>query len=250
MASVRRLAVALLLIAAIARPYPAPAQPRPEAAFKPYKAVAVVPPTEVKDAELSALRDKIADATKNRDRAALAKLVVSGGFFWDRDGKDAAKGRPGIDGLSVALGLSKKEGVGWDILGGFADLPTAAPSAPRKGVVCVPGEPRFDTRAFDALLKDTQTDIASWTYPLTAGVEVRATPQYGAPVVEKLGLTFVRVLPESASRNPNYIRLLTPSGKPGFVAIEAVATYGNDQLCFAREGGAWKIGGYIGAGEP
>lgn len=230
---------------------PAPAQQPPAApSFKSYKTVMISPPADLKDAELSALRDRIADATKNRDRAALAKLVVAKGFFWDREGKDAARGRSGMEALTAALGLTKTDGVGWDMLGGFSDLPTVAPAATRKNSACVPGDPRFDGKAFEALLKETQTDVPEWTYPLKAGVDVRAMPHNGAPVVDKLSLTFVRVLPEAASRNPNYIRVLTPGGKPGYVGIETVATYGNDQLCFAKEGGAWKIGGYIGAGDP
>ena len=41
-----------------------------------------------------------------------------------------------------------------------------------------------------------------------------------------------------------------PSGKTGYVSIDAIAPMGNDQLCYVNEGGSWKIGGYIGGGEP
>src|ERR1041385_5323772 len=55
---------------------------------KPYKPVAITPPATVSDPALSALRKKIADAAKRRDKAQLAKLVVGKGSFWDREGAD------------------------------------------------------------------------------------------------------------------------------------------------------------------
>ena len=222
---------------------------QPPAPGKPYRAVPITQPAEIKDADLTVLRAKVAEAARNRDRAALAKVVVGKGFFWDRDGADAAKGRPGMDVLSSALGLSNKDGVGWDMLSGLADDPSAAPVQSRKGAICGPAEPRFDAKAFATLLKDTQTDTAAWGYPYAAGVDVRAAPQGGAPVIDKLGLTFVRVLPEG-SVNPNYMRVLTPAGKVGFITIDALAPVGSDQLCYVKEGGAWMVGGYLGAGEP
>lgn len=244
----RFLPIAAVLVAALGPAAPAAAQ-QTAAAPKPYRAVAITPPAEIKDAELMVARGKIAEAARNRDRAALAKLVAAKGFFWDRDGSDAAKGRPGIDVMSAVLGLSNKDGVGWDMLAGFADEPNAAPSPSRKGAVCAPSEPRYDAKAFAALLKDTQTNAAAWGYPLSAGLDIKATPQASAPEVDKLGLIFVRVLPEP-SANPNYVRVLTPAGKPGFAALDALGHIGDDQLCYVKEAGAWKIGGYIGTGEP
>jgi len=243
------LRVAAALLAALAIAVPAAAQQQPSAATKPYRPVAIAPPAEMKDADFAVLRGKIAEAAKNRDRAAIDKLVVAKGFFWEREGSDAAKGRPGIEVLAAALGLASKDGVGWDMLASYADDPTASPAQNRKAAVCGPAEPRYDAKAFAALLKDTQTDAAAWGYPLSAGIEVHATPQATAPVIDKLGLVFVRVLPEG-SANPNYMRVLTPAGKTGFVTIDSLAPVGNDQLCYVKEGGAWKIGGYIGAGEP
>lgn len=240
------LPLAAVLFAAMAA---SAAAQQPPAPGKPYRAVAITPPATMNDADFTALRAKVAEAARNRDRAALAKMVASKGFFWDRDGADRAQGRPGIDVLSAALGLANKEGVGWDMLGGFADEPIASPAPSRKGAMCAPAEPRYDTKAFAALLKSTQTDALAWGYPSSPDIEVRAAPQASAPVIDKIGLTFVRVLPEG-SVNPNYMRVLTPAGKVGFVTIDALAPVGNDQVCYVKEGGAWKIGGYIGAGEP
>ncbi|MBS0532898.1 MAG: hypothetical protein JSR72_02470 [Proteobacteria bacterium] len=240
------LALSLALGVAVAHAQQQPAVAPP----KPYKPVIISPPADMKDADLEALRDKIGEAVKARDRAALAPLTVAQGFFWDRESGDAGKGKAGVDVLAAALGLTSKDAVGWDILGAFADDSSAAPSQTRKNAVCAPANPRFDTKAFDALLKDTQTDVTEWGYPLSLGIEVHAAPQASAPVIGKLGLTFVRVMPEERATNPAYLRVLMPNGKPGYITIDSLAPFGNDQLCYVKQGGAWKIGGYIGTGEP
>lgn len=217
---------------------------------KPYKAVIVSPPGEMKDGDLDALRGKISAAVKDRDRAALALVTVTQGFFWDRDGADAGKGKAGPDVLAAALGLTSKDAVGWDILATFVDDTSLAPSQTRKNAVCAPADPRYDTKSFEALLKETQSDASEWGYPVSAGIEVHATAQASAPVVGKLGLTFVRVMPEESAANPAYLRILMPNGKHGYITVDSLAPFGNDQLCYVKQGGTWKIGGYVGAGEP
>jgi len=37
------------------------------------------------------------------------------------------------------------------------------------------------------------------------------------------------------------------SGKTRFVSVDSVAPVGNDQLCYVKAVGDWKIGGYVGA---
>lgn len=245
----RTITVALLALSA-AFATPALAQ-KPVAPAAPYKAVAVVPPTDMTDAALIALRGRLSEATKKRDATALAKLVVSTGFFWQRDQKDAASKRAtGYENLSAALGLSSKDSAGWDILTGYAEDPTASPSPGRKGVVCAPADPGYDLAAFDRMLKATQTEAAEWGYTAATGTEVHATAAANAPVLEKLGLQFVRIMPETKPSSAAYQRIVTPSGKTGYVSIDALAPFGNDQICYAKEAGAWKIGGYIGGGEP
>ena len=69
------------------------------------------------------------------------------------------------------------------------------------------------------------------------------------PVIEKLGSVFVRIATENTSNSPTFLRVVTPSGKTGFVSVDSVAPIGNDQLCYVKEAGDWKIGGYVGAGD-
>jgi hypothetical protein len=234
-----------------AAPKQPPAQQAPQVAPpKPYKPVAITLPKPITDAGLEDLRKQIGAAAEKKDRAALAGLVLTKGFFWERGNGDGAdKKKPGIDNLFSALGLANKDGAGWDMLAGYAEEPTAAPSPQHKGAVCAPADPTFDGAAFDALLKATQTDVGEWGYPVSANIEVHSTAQANAPVIDKLSLAFVRVMPEPSTNAPSYLRIVTPAGKLGYVSIDSIAPIGNDQICYVKDGGAWKIGGYIGGGD-
>ena len=215
----------------------------------PYKPVAVKAPQAINDPALEALRKQLSEVAPRKDRAALAKLVVGQGFFWiGEKGDRADKRKSGIDNLAAALGLKNKDGAGWDMLASFADDPTGAPLPNRKDAICAPADPTFDSKAFNDLLVSTKTDSGDWGYPVSADVEIRATPQANAPVTEKLGSVFVRIATDNNS-NATFLRVVTPSGKAGFVSADSVAPIGNDQLCYVKETGDWKIGGYVGAGD-
>jgi hypothetical protein len=239
------------LLPAAAQNQPKGQQPPPPAPARPYKSVAITPPKPMTDASFESLRQQLGEAAKRKDRAALTKLVVAQGLFWQRGNSDTAdKRKSGIDNLSAALGLNNKAGAGWDILASYAEDPTASPLPEHKGVICAPADPDFNGKDFDELIKTTQTDASEWGYPVSAGIEVHAAPQANAPVLDKLGLAFVRVMPEPTPASAAYVRIVTPDGKAGYVSVDAVAPIGNDQLCYVKDGGAWKIGGYIGGGEP
>ena len=245
---------AALLIAgatpAMAQNPPRGAQPPQPAMAGPYKSVPVTPPPSMSDPAFEAFRKQMGEAAQRKDRAALAKLVVGQGFFWVRENGDRAdKRKSGTDNLAAALGLNNKEGAGWDMLASFADDPTGSPSPEHKGAFCAPADPSFDGKAFNALMQTTKTDVGEWGYPVSADVEVRATPQANAPVIEKLGLAFIRIVPESGPNAPTFLRVVTPAGKIGFVSVDSVAPIGNDQICYVKDAGGWKIGGYIGGGD-
>src|SRR6185437_16787422 len=109
------------------------------------KPVAITPPQPMTDDSFEAMRKQLAEAAQRKDRAAMMRLVVAQGFFWDRDGRNAAdKRKNGFDNLSAALGLNNKEGAGWDILTGYAEDPTASPSRRHANAMCAPAEPAFD----------------------------------------------------------------------------------------------------------
>jgi hypothetical protein len=247
--------IAFTPVAALSQSKPQQQQAPKIAPAKSYTPVAVKLPTPLPDPSFEAFRKQMGEIAQKKDRAALAKLIVAQGFFWEAENGDKAdKKKPGIDNLAAAIGLGGKEGFGWDLLAGYATDPTAAPFPGKQGVMCAPADPTFDEKALEELAKSTQTDAGEWGYPLTEGVEVRATGNAKAPVSEKLGLHFVRILPDEGNAPPAQnqiplIRIVTPSGKTGFVSADAVAPLGNDQVCYVKDATGWKIAGFVGAGE-
>jgi hypothetical protein len=228
----------------------APPQPPQPAPPKPYKPVTIKLPTAVADATFVAFRKQLGDIAQKKDRAALAKLVAASFFFVNGEKDTADKKKPGIDNLSKALSLDGKDAAaGWATLSEYAKEPTAEPDEDHKGVLCAPADPAFDENAAEALAKETQTDPGEWGYPVKDGVEVHASAKPDAPVTDKLGLYLVRVYPDdspaAAVNGPDFIRVVLPSGKLGFVAGDQLLSLGNEQLCYAKDGGGWKIAGFI-----
>jgi hypothetical protein len=226
---------------------PGAAQP---AKPKPYKPVTIKLPTAVADPSFVAFRKQLGDIAQKKDRAALAKLVAQNFFFVNGEKDTADRKKPGIENLAKALSLDGKDGAaGWATLSEYAKEPTAEPDEDRKGVLCAPADPAFDENAAEALAKETQTDPGEWGYPVKDGVEVHGAGKPDAPVIEKLGLYLVRVYPDdspaAAVQGPDFIRVVLPSGKLGYVAGDQLLSLGNEQLCYAKEGGGWKIAGFI-----
>jgi hypothetical protein len=59
----------------------------------------------------------------------------------------------------------------------------------------------------------------------------------------------VRILPDDSPVLTDFAKVLTPSGKVGFVPVESVLPIGGEQLCYVKETSGWKIAGFLG-GEP
>jgi len=225
-------------------------KPPPAPAVKAYKPVAVSAPAQVSDPNFAAFRKSMADAAGHKDRAALAKLVAAKDFFWMQDKDLADKQKSGIDNLAKAIDLDNKDGSGWEIVAAFAADPTGAEVPDQKGIICAPAGPNLDQKAVEELATTTQTDMGDWAYPSKDGIEVHASTQPNSPVVEKLGMFLVRVLPDTAppsdANAPPLLHVALPSGKTGFVAADGLLPLGQDQMCYAKEGGSWKIAGYVG----
>jgi hypothetical protein len=235
-----------------ARPFqpPPPAPPPP---IKPYKPVAVTPPAAFSDAAFQAFRKSLVEAVQRKDRAALAKLVVSKDFFWVRDTDLADDSKPGIDNLAKAVDLDNPNGDGWATLSDATANASAAELPQHPGIFCSPAPPQFAAEAFGMLLQDTDTDPTDWGYPARDGVEARAAPEPDAQVTEKLGMNFIRVLadsPPAAPGAPAFLHVALPSGKTGFVAAQAVMPLDHDLICYTKESGNWKIAGYVGGMGP
>jgi hypothetical protein len=232
------------------QPQQQPQQPAQQPApAKPYKPVAISAPAPLNDPSFEAFRKQLGAIAQRKDRRALAGLVVASGFFWlGENGDKAEKGKSGIDNLAKAMGLDGKDASGWDSLEGYASDPTATSDPDRKDTYCAPAEPDFDPQQLEALAKATGTEEGEWGYPMQPGIEVRAGPQPNAPVIEKLGMHFVRVMEDSGQGNQDnpMLRVVAPSGKVGFVPVDAISPLGNDQICYLKGPGGWKITGFVG----
>lgn len=221
---------------------------------KPYAVVAVKLPAASGDASLDAFRAKVVTVAKRRVYVELAELVTPQGFFWDRDFNAEFVSRlPSVDNLAAALRLERRGGAGWNVLARFAAEASAAPLHGRPGILCAPGEPAFDNLAFDRLLDATASETRDWAYPRAENTPVRAAPEANAPVIDKLGLAFVRVLDPSPGwgkadgAGTGWTRVATPAGKIGFVALGALRPLSPERLCYGKDVfGRWHIAGYVG----
>ena len=218
---------------------------------KPYKPVAVTPAQPYNDPSFAAFRKQLGDIANRKDRAALARLVVNNFFWMGEKGDKANKKKSGIDNLAAAIDLDAKDGSGWQALVVAADEDTLEPVPERKGIMCSPANPTFDEKAAEQVAKDTGTEPDDWGYPSKPGVDVHAAAQANAPVIEKLGQNLVRILPEqpAAGAQPQetpFVRVVTPSGKVGFVLEELVSSLDTDQICYVKDATGWKIAGYAG----
>ncbi|HUC52172.1 MAG TPA: hypothetical protein VMA30_22510 [Xanthobacteraceae bacterium] len=225
-------------------------KPPPAPPVKPYQTVAVTPPQPLNDPAFIAFRKQFADVTAKKDRAGLAKLVVAQNFFWLQDKDLADPHKSGIDNLAKAVDLDAKDGLGWETLAGYANEPSAAESPQQKGVFCAPADPTIDPKAFEALGKATGTDPSEWGYANKDGVEVHQTAKPNSPVIGKLGVYLVRVLPDSGQgadpNDPLFLHVAMPDGKTGFADAQLISPLGSDQICYAKDASGWKIAGYLG----
>jgi len=252
-------ATALMMIGALAPafaqaqvplpPASPPMQAMPVVTPAPYKPVAITLPAVVPDPAFEPFRKQLIEIAQKKDRAALARLVWKD-FFWVPEDTDVAdKTKPGIENLAKALGLDGANAFGWDAIAGYAVERTAMKDPQRPNVICAPGEPGFDEKAADELANATKTDASDWAYPTKDGIEVRSAAIATAPVIDKLGLYLVRVLPDDSPANTvmaSHVKVMTPPGKVGYVPIDQVLPLIGEQMCYIKDAGAWKIAGYLG----
>jgi hypothetical protein len=224
----------------------------PTAALGPYKPVPVTLPTAMSDPSFDTFRKQLAEIAQKKDRTALAQLIAAN-FFWIPEDTDIAdKKLPAIDNVARALGLNGADAIGWDSLAAYAAEASTMADPLRSGVFCSPAEAAFDDKAADELANTTQTDASDWVFPIRDGIEVRSAAKQDAPIIDKLGLYLLRILPDDSPANAvlaAFIKVMTPAGRVGFVPVEAVLPIGGEQLCYVKEAAGWKIAGFLG-GEP
>jgi hypothetical protein len=227
-------------------------KPPPPPPIRPYQPVTVTPPAPFDDASFTAFRKQLADIAAHKDRAALANLVVTQNFFWLQDKDLADKSKSGIDNLAKAIALDAQDGSGWNTVAGAASEPSAMEIPQQKGIFCAPAIPGIDQNAFQALTNATGTELPEWGYPNNGGLDVHAAAQPSSPVIEKVGMVLVHVLPDSGSEpnQPLVLHIATPSGKTGYIDAQTLAPLISDQMCYTKDAGGWKIAGYVGGVSP
>ena len=234
---------------------PQPKQPQAQkvAPPRPYTAILVTLPKPYVEPGFEAFRKQLGAIAVRKDRGALARLVANDFFWMGEQGDKANKKKSGVDNLAAAIGLDAADGSGWETLAEAASETTLEAVPDRKGIMCAPAAPTFDENALEQLAKSTGTEPSDWGYPKQAGVEVRASAQANATAIDRLGMYLVRVLPDQPTTTgaaplqaPSTLRVVTPSGKTGFVPADAILPLGNDQICYRNDAGGWKIAGYAG----
>lgn len=235
----------------------APTAPAAADAAQPYRPVAVKLPEAQGEQSFTAFRKELADVARGRIFAELARIVVTPGFFWERDfGGDFDPKRSAAENLAAAIGLERNNGAGWRTLAGFAAEAGATAMLSRPGVICAPPRPAFDAFEFDRLVEFTHSARTDWGYARGGSAEVRAEPRDRSAIVEKIGLHFVRILgfeakdDDADAARTAWARVATPSGKTGFVAPGKLASAYPPRLCYTKDAiGRWRIAGFVGAGD-
>jgi hypothetical protein len=246
--------IALIVLAVfIASPAAAQSPPRPP---KPYAPVAITRPAASSDESFIAFRAALAAAVKTRVYAELSTLMLTQGFFWDRDfGRRFDPRKPAVDNLALAVALEQGDGLGWETLATFATEAAVEPLDSRPGVVCAPASPGFDGVAFTKLLDNTYTTGIDWAYPRADSTTVRTRADPGAAVAGTIGPHFIRLIgfegPDSdpAPGRRLWARIAMPDGKPGFVAPGSLMSLTSERLCYIRDVVGWRIAGYIAGGN-
>ncbi len=228
-------ASAIALSSAVAQTPPRPGNGPGSAAMqdvpipKPYRVVAVTPAPTFNEPGFQSFR------------AELAEMLDFDGEF------DPL--RSGAENLANAVKLERGAGSGWERLIALAMEARAAPSPSRPGVVCAPANPTFDDVEFARLLDTTGTNTRDWVYPRVPGLEARPAPS--SPIVERLGMHFVRLMRDDAATasspgGSKLTRIVLPAGRIAFVATDAVRSLRTDRLCYGKDiSGRWHIVGYV-----
>jgi hypothetical protein len=213
-------------------------------------------PQSYNDPGFEAFRKELGDIARRKDRAALATKTVVEGFFWIGDKGDKTNKRESrINNLAAAIGLDNQDGLGWEILADAADEATLEPIPDKNGVMCSPAVPVFDQRAAEQAAKATGTQPGDWAFPAKGSLDVHVAGNTSSPVIEKVGSVLVRILPDGPLPGAGdaplpqpgsyFVRIVTPSGKVGYVQDDTISALDNDRLCFVKDAVGWKITGYI-----
>jgi hypothetical protein len=241
--------------------------PVPAAAIKktPYPEVRVAVPAEAKaEPALDAMRKQLADAIKRRNVGLLYELIGPT-FFWNANGEPSEqfdKTRDASHNFKVAFGFRQfghdsdnqnPENQLWETLDDTASGSALFRMEGNPGVLCGPAsaEPVSDEAMDKAIeLIENGDEDSEWVYSL-GEITLTDKPGNGGAVetVSRLAMPIAATHPPTKPLGnnplPTHFQLLLPSGKTGWVDVDAVQPLAVDKLCYGKGAdGAWKIVGY------
>ena len=180
-------------------PPPQAQQQLPFAPPAPYTALAVAPPKPYTDPSLAAFRKELAAVAQKKDRAALAKLVLAQDFFWL---KEERQRRRQEDRHRGARDRAEPRGQGRLGLGDAraSSPPTRPPHPIRTARTRCARRPARSSRPTDLekLVERPRPISATGASPPRRTSRCTPPRRPNAPVIEKLGMIFVRVMPDIA----------------------------------------------------
>jgi len=237
-------------------------------------AVKKVPYPEVKiefaeayapDASFQALITSFSAAVASKDAAALFALVGPT-FVWTAGGNltdDFDLGRDALHNFKVVFGFRAAgadadggvdNGPFWDALAAFAEDHTYYKAFDSGKLIC---GPLAANAADDNALQQARDKIepadesAEWYFTLGDTAVAKSPGDRGAPIA-KVGRVALPVLSSAPAGKegetapaPEFLEVLLPSGKTGWIAAGSARPLAAERLCYAATAsGEWKIVGY------
>jgi hypothetical protein len=219
----------------------------------------------VPDAGFQALIASFAAAVEHKDSQALFALVGPT-FVWTAGGnitEDFDLGRDALHNFKVVFGFRAggadtdggvENGPFWDALAAFAEDRTFFKAFDSGKLIC---GPLGANAADDDVLEQARSKIepadeqADWYFTLGDTAIAKSPGDHGPPVakVGKVALPVLGTAPRGKDGEPvptpEFLEVLLPSGKTGWIAAASAKPLAAERLCYAPTvSGEWKIVGY------
>jgi hypothetical protein len=214
------------------------------------------------DAAFNSFRTEFIDAVARRDAKALLALVAPG-FLWTVNNNLSPDFDPGRDpqhNFRVVFGFRAlggnvdgevENGPYWDNLAAFANESTYYQSTDGRKLICSPVAASIvDEELFKQVRAKIETpgEGADWYFIVRSTAVTPAPGDKGTPIAT-IGLEAVPILSSYPLADSGlaltHYEILLPSGRVGWIPVDAARPFQADQLCYAlTANGEWKIAIY------
>jgi len=206
----------------------------------------------------------LTDAVEHRNADELFALLAPT-FFWTENGEPSQqfdRSRDALHNFKVAFGfrrLGARSDSGdrreqlWETLEDIVGGPGLFPAESNRDILCGPAtaDPVSEAAMDSALmLLEHDNENSEWVYSLEP-ITLTERPDGGravatvANIAMPIAATNPPTKPLGNNPLPTQYQLLLPSGKTGWVEVDAVQPLAVDKLCYGKgPDGAWKIVGY------